>query len=74
MERISEKPHVTVTYFVPDDRKKGGAYSTISGNLRRIDEYERLLIFVDGKIIQMDTIADIECDLFRESTQYGLYE
>lgn len=74
VERISEKPHVTVTYFVPDDRKKGGAYSTISGNLRRIDEYERLLIFVDGKIIQMDTIADIECDLFRESTQYGLYE
>lgn len=74
VERISEKPHFTVTYFVPDDRKKGGAYSTISGNLRRIDEYERLLIFVDGKIIQMDTIADIECDLFRESTQYGLYE
>lgn len=59
-EAISEQPYVSVTYFVPDDRKAGGAYATISGNLRRIDEYERSLILTSGEKIPIDTVTDIE--------------
>lgn len=65
LEVISDQPEITVTYFVPDERKAGGAYVTVTGNLKRIDEYERLLILTNGKKIPMDEIADVESDIFK---------
>lgn len=65
MEMIDEQPEISVTYFLPDTKKAGGAYATVTGKLKRFDEYERLLILTDGKKIPMDDIADIESDLFR---------
>ena len=65
IEMIAEQPEISATYFLPDTRKSGGAYVTVTGNLKRFDEYERLLILTDGKKIPMDDIADIESDLFR---------
>lgn len=64
-EMIDEQPEITVTYFLPDTKKFGGAYVTVTGNLKRFDEYERLLILTDGKKIPMDDIADIDSELFR---------
>lgn len=65
IEIIDEQPEIFITYFLPDTKKSGGAYVTVTGNLKRYDEYERLLILTDGKKIPMDDIADIESDLFR---------
>lgn len=65
MEMIDEQPEISVTYFLPDTKKAGGAYATVTGKLKRFDEYERLLILTDGKKIPMDDIADIESNLFR---------
>ena len=62
---IADQPEITVTYFVPDEKKAGGAYVTVTGNLKRIEEYERMMILTNGKKIPMDEIADIESDLFR---------
>ena len=69
IEMIDEQPEISITYFLPDAKKSGGAYVTVTGNLKRFDEYERLLILTDGKKIPMDYIADIESDLFR-----GMFE
>lgn len=65
IEMIDEQPEISITYFLPDAKKSGGAYVTVTGNLKRFDEYERLLILTDGKKIPMDDIADIESDLFK---------
>ena len=62
---IDEQPEISVTYFLPDTRKSGGAYVTVTGNLKRFDEYERLMILTNGKKIPMDDIANIESDLFK---------
>lgn len=62
---IADQPEITITYFVPDEKKAGGAYVTVTGNLKRIDEYERHLLLTSGEKIPMDEIADIESDLFR---------
>ena len=49
---------VTVTYFQPDEKKSGGAYVTITGSARRIDEVERILNLADGTVIPlMDIVA-----------------
>ena len=65
IEMLDEQPEISITYFQPDTKKSGGAYVTVTGNLKRFDEYERLLILTDGKKIPIDDIADIESDLFK---------
>lgn len=65
LEVISDQPEIAVTYFVPDEKKSGGEYITVTGNLKRIDEYERQMLLTNGKKIPMDEVVDIESDLFK---------
>lgn len=55
-----DRPELTVTYFVADARKEGGAYVSITGSLKKIDPIERLLILVGGQAISLDDIVEIE--------------
>ena len=64
LERIAEHPTLAVTFFVPDKKKAGGAYMTVAGNLKKVDEYERMMIFTDGTKIPLDDIAEIGSALF----------
>ena len=54
-----DSPTVTVTYFVSDERKSGGAYVTHTGTLKRIDEIERTMVFNDGVRIPIVEIISI---------------
>ena len=56
---------VLFTYFQPDEKKSGGAYITISGKVKKIDEYSRQVILEDGTALAMEYIADIQGELFR---------
>lgn len=62
---LPERPEVTVTYFVPDKRKDGGAYETFTGHVRRIDEFEGLMIFTEGTRIPLWEICFIAGNFFR---------
>ena len=62
---IDEQPEISVTYFIPDKKKSGGAYVTANGRLKQIDEYEQLIILTDGKKIPIQEVYSIESDLFR---------
>ncbi len=57
--RLSECPEVTVEYFVPDERKAGGAYVSVIGVVRHISVPERTLVMEDGTVIPLDDIASI---------------
>ena len=57
-------PEVTVTYFIPDCRKQGGAYGTLNGNLKKIDLSRRAMVMLDGTEIPLDDVVDIQCELF----------
>lgn len=57
-----DSPTVTVTYFVPDERKTGGAYVTHTGTLKRIDELERMMVFADGARVSLNEVIAIESD------------
>ena len=58
--RLGEEPAVTVTYFVPDERQSGGSYETAAGCVRKIDEYERVLVLTDGTRIPVSELLEIE--------------
>lgn len=59
-ERVETKPEVSVTYFVPDIKKEGGAYVTVAGYVKKVDEYGRTLYLEDGTKILIDEIIEIE--------------
>ena len=61
---IKDRPYVTITYFVPDPKKDGGAYVDYSGNIRVIDEVEQTIIFTDRTTIAIDVICDIQGEFF----------
>ena len=46
---IADRPEITVTYFVPDEKKVGGTYISVLGRLKQVDEYARELVFTDGR-------------------------
>jgi len=53
-----ERPQIKVCYFVPDERKEGGAYVTKIGTVKRIDEVFFKLLFTDGSEICVSDILD----------------
>ena len=57
--RSGQQPCVSVTYFIPDSRKDGGAYETFTGEIRRIDRAERALLFRSGQRIPVDSIRSL---------------
>ena len=63
-EFLDEEPEVTITYFEPDKRKSGGAYVSVTGTVKRIDEYEHLVIMDDGKKIRISEIYNLHSELF----------
>ena len=60
IEKIHTCPEITVTYFLPDQRKAGGMYRTFTGRLKRIDEIEKVLLFADGQSVRMDDVLSID--------------
>ena len=70
-DSIKSRPNITITYFVPDKKKTGGEYVTASGSIKRIDEVERVIIFSDGKVIQIDDVLiyRVNClSIWKEAT------
>jgi len=63
-EFLDDEPEVTITYFEPDKKKSGGAYVSVTGTVKRIDEYEHLVLMTDGKKIKIEEIYNIQGDLF----------
>ncbi len=57
--RIEEHPRVTVVHFVADQRKTGGAYRSFTGNLVRMDEASREMVFADGARIKTLDVIEI---------------
>ena len=60
LDRASECPLVTVTYFQPDERKDGGEYVSYTGRFRFFDEAEGMLKFVEGTVITAAYVCSIQ--------------
>ncbi len=60
------KPTVSITYFLPDNRKSGGSYTTVIGTVKRIDTFEKSIIMTDGKVIPIADILKIESEVFKD--------
>lgn len=64
MECIDIQPEINITYFVPDSKKSGGAYISVTGIVKSVEEYERSVILVDKTVIPIDRIYAIDGKIF----------
>ena len=64
IDRLVEEPEVTFIYFKPDERKDGGAYIDVTGIVKKVDKFERLIVMQSGTKIVMDDILNIEGKIF----------
>ena len=58
-ELLPQAPAVSITYFVPDERKAGGSYQTVTGTVRRIDTVNGILLLTDRREVPIADIFDI---------------
>lgn len=65
-EHLSGKPEITFTYFKPDEKKSGGAYLTVRGKVKKIDEYTHQILLEDGTALIIEHLFSMEGELFRE--------
>lgn len=63
-ETIGTQQVVRITYFVPDNKKAGGAYISHAGYVKRIDKYEHTVVMEDKTVIPSEQISDIEGEMF----------
>ncbi len=59
-KHIHEQPEVTVTYFIPDKTKDGGAYQTITASAVKLNIYDEYLILKNDLRISFDDILELE--------------
>lgn len=58
-QRQHEHPEIIVTFFEPDKKKNGGAYRTVTGQVRKFMEFERMLLLDNGTYIPFDSIYEL---------------
>lgn len=61
-ELLPERPTVSITYFVPDERKTGGSYRTVTGEVKRIDTVGGVIQMMDRREITIEEVFSIAVD------------
>lgn len=64
VNRMKEHPQIVITYFQPDRKKGGGTYVSAINKIKKINEYERIILMMDGSVIPIDDIISIEGEIF----------
>ena len=63
-KKIKEQPQIEITYFIPDSKKDGGRYETVTNSVKKIDTYKGEIILIDGTTIAIDEIIDISSEIY----------
>lgn len=59
-ELLPSRPTASITYFVPDERKNGGSYQTVTGEVKRIDAVNGVIQMTDWQCIPIADVFSIE--------------
>lgn len=51
---------IRLRYFKKDEKKEGGSFQEIRGKVKRLDDYNRILVMEDGPAVHFEDIMEIE--------------
>ena len=71
-ENLINRPEIIFTYYKPDEKKSGGAYLTVKGPVKKINEYEHKILLEDGTVLVVENLFSIEGELFRDLEDLGM--
>jgi hypothetical protein len=60
LDMTDHPPAVRITRFLPDERKAGGSYETVTCKVASVDTYEGCVVLTDKRRIPIADISDIE--------------
>lgn len=60
LDMADHPPAVRITRFIPDERKAGGSYETVTCKVASVDTYEGCVVLTDKRRIPIADISDIE--------------
>ena len=63
-EHLDTQPQVSITYFVPDEKKEGGSYQKEFVTIIKIDALSQT-ITTTTSIIPIQHVSEVESDLFQ---------
>lgn len=58
--QILTKPEAILTYFEADENKAGGTYRAVQGEIKRIDEYRRVIVLLEEECERGNDVPEIE--------------
>ncbi len=58
-ENIKTQPQITVTYFIPDEKKSGGMYLTEQVSVKKINMTEKTFTTTDNRDILFEDVESI---------------
>jgi len=64
-ETIDDCQEIEVVYFHEDDKKSGGKYLPVIASVKKIDLYDSSLIMMNGEIIPIEDILEINGPIFQ---------
>ena len=59
-ELLPGGPTASIIYFVPDERKNGGSYQTVTRSVKRIDAVSGMIQMTDRQLIPIADVFSIE--------------
>ena len=62
-ELLPGRPTASITYFVPDERKNGGSYQSITGEVKRIDAVAEMIQMTDRREIPIEDVFSVAVDV-----------
>ena len=61
-DHIQEHPEVRIRYFVPDERKTGGAIVEVCGAVKKLVAADKTIVLDDGTVIPIYDLLNIAPD------------
>ena len=66
ISRLKSSSEVDIVHFIPDERKSGGEYQSVTGSIKTISLPERMITLNSGQVIHFDDILDITGTVFSQ--------
>ena len=64
-EQLATHPEIIITYFVPDAKKAGGTYVSVTGTVKKIDQVEQCIRMESGETFPIENILTVHGEIFK---------
>lgn len=66
-DNVADQPLVRIVYFIPDDKKTGGKYVSITERIKKVDTNTKTVQMTTGLVIPVKDIYKLEGDIFAKT-------